>query len=91
VQSAAAGLAVRRPPARVAENTMKFAVGTLLTSLGVFRRAEGAAAWWPAGDATIAGPLAFSLAVSLAAVAIPRRTARPAAPDAEPAATIEVR
>jgi CheY-like chemotaxis protein len=86
---AGAGVAVRRPLARVPENTMKFAVGTLLTSFGVFWGAEGVGAHWPAGDGAILGLLTFTLAVSLAAVAILRRTARPATPEAEPA-TIEV-
>jgi uncharacterized membrane protein len=86
---AGAGVAVRRPLARVPENTMKFAVGTLLTSFGVFWGAEGVGAHWPAGDGAILGLLTFTLAVSLAAVAILRRTARPATPEAEPA-TIEM-
>src|SRR5947208_1544021 len=46
---AAAGLAVRKPLARVPENTLKYAVGILLTSLGTFWAAEGMGASWP-GD-----------------------------------------
>ena len=38
----AAGLALRAPLARVPENGMKFAVGVLLTSFGLFWGAEGA-------------------------------------------------
>jgi uncharacterized membrane protein len=48
-----AGLAVRAPLARVPENTMKFAVGVLLTSFGVFWGAEGAGASWPGGEAAL--------------------------------------
>ena len=44
---AIAGIAVRAPLARVPENTMKFAVGIMLTSFGIFWGAEGAGAAWP--------------------------------------------
>jgi uncharacterized membrane protein len=87
---AGAGVLVRRPLARVPENTMKFAVGTLLTSFGIFWGAEGAGAHWPGADSAILGLLAFTLTVSVAAVAILRRTRRPARPQPEPAASIEV-
>src|SRR5690348_15263336 len=52
-----AGVAVRQPLARVPENTMKFAVGALLTSFGMFWGAEGAGAHWPGADAAILGLL----------------------------------
>ena len=39
---AAVGVAARAPLARVPENTMKFAVGVMLTSFGMFWGAEGA-------------------------------------------------
>jgi uncharacterized membrane protein len=48
-----AGVAVRAPLARVPENTMKFAVGVMLTSFGMFWGAEGAGASWPGGDAAL--------------------------------------
>src|SRR5262249_16281763 len=44
---AGVGVAVRAPLSRVPENTMKFAVGVMLTSFGVFWGAEGAGASWP--------------------------------------------
>jgi uncharacterized membrane protein len=47
------GLAVRAPLARVPENTMKFAVGVLLCSFGMFWSAEGAGSHWPGGDAAL--------------------------------------
>ena len=71
---AAAGLAVRAPLARVPENAMKFAVGVMLTSFGVFWGAEGAGAHWPGSDAAL---LAIVPAVALYAtvlVALLRRT-----------------
>ncbi len=48
----AAGFALRAPLAKVPENTLKFSVGILLTSFGIFWGAEGSAgiaARWP-GD-----------------------------------------
>ncbi len=48
-----AGIAVRAPLARVPENAMKFAVGVMLSSFGMFWGAEGAGASWPGGDAAL--------------------------------------
>jgi uncharacterized membrane protein len=48
-----AGVAARAPLARVPENAMKFAVGVMLTSFGMFWGAEGAGAHWPGGDAAL--------------------------------------
>jgi uncharacterized membrane protein len=60
-----AGLAVHAPLARVPENTLKFAVGVMLTSFGIFWGAEGAGAHWPGDDAAllviIPGVLLFSI------------------------------
>ena len=50
---AAAGVAVRAPLARVPENTMKFVVGVMLASFGIFWGAEGAGARWPGNDASL--------------------------------------
>jgi uncharacterized membrane protein len=75
----ATGVAVRAPLARVPENTMKFAVGAMLTTFGVFWAGEGAGAHWPGSDAALLGLLAFTLLVALGAVAVLRR-ARRAAP-----------
>jgi uncharacterized membrane protein len=50
---AAVGFAVRAPLARVPENTMKFVVGIMLTSFGVFWGGEGAGAHWPGSDAAL--------------------------------------
>jgi uncharacterized membrane protein len=49
----AVGFAVRSPLAQVPENTMKFAVGTMLTSFGVFWSTEGAGAHWPGSDTSL--------------------------------------
>jgi uncharacterized membrane protein len=69
----ATGFAVKAPLARVPENTMKFAVGAMLTSFGVFWGAEGAGVEWPGGDAALLGVLGYVLLVALAAVYVLRR------------------
>jgi uncharacterized membrane protein len=50
---AGAGVAVRAPLSRVPENTMKFVVGVMLTSFGMFWGAQGAGAEWPGNDAAL--------------------------------------
>jgi uncharacterized membrane protein len=68
-----AAVLVRAPLARVPENTMKFAVGTLLTSFGTFWGTEGAGAPWPGGDAALLALIPAVLAVCLGMVAVLRR------------------
>jgi uncharacterized membrane protein len=87
---AGVGVAVRQPLARVPENTMKFAVGSLLTSFGMFWGAEGAGAHWPGADGAILALLAFTVLVALLAVAILRRGTGPTRPVPAPADSIEV-
>lgn len=50
---AAVGFAVKAPLSRVPENTLKFVVGVMLTSFGMFWGAEGAGAHWPGNDAAL--------------------------------------
>ena len=73
----AAGLAVHAPLGRVPENTLKFAVGVMLTSFGTFWGAEGAGAHWPGGDGALLAivPATLLFAVSLVAT-LRRRGAR---------------
>ncbi|HEY2335737.1 MAG TPA: hypothetical protein VGH58_12120 [Solirubrobacterales bacterium] len=47
------GLAARAPLARVPENSMKFVVGVLLTTFGLFWGVEGAGASWPGNEAAL--------------------------------------
>ena len=63
-----AGAALRKPLARVPENTMKFIVGIMLTSFGIFWGAEGAGALWPGKDLSILGIIAFLLILSYALI-----------------------
>jgi uncharacterized membrane protein len=69
----AVGFAVRAPLARVPENAMKFAVGVMLTSFGMFWSAEGAGAHWPGGDAALLVIIPVLALASLAMVATLRR------------------
>ena len=64
----AAALAIHRPLSRVPENTLKFAVGVMLSAFGVFWLGEGLGVPWPGGDLAILAFVAMFLAVALAAV-----------------------
>ena len=77
---AGVGVAVRAPLARVPENTMKFVVGIMLTSFGIFWGAEGAGAIWPGADAALLGVVPAVAAFALVLVVVLRRaTGEPAA------------
>src|SRR5437660_3234037 len=65
---AAVGLALRRPLARVPENTLKFTVGVMLSAFGVFWTGEGLGVPWPGEDLAILGFAALFLIVAVAAV-----------------------
>lgn len=68
-----AGAVVRGPLSRVPENVLKFAVGVMLTSFGIFWGAEGAGVVWPASDAALVVIVVVVAAYSLGAVAFLRR------------------
>ena len=63
-----AGLVLHRPLSQVPENTLKFAVGLMLTSFGIFWTGEGLGAGWPGQDAVLIGIFTILLVFSLAAV-----------------------
>src|SRR5882672_7363473 len=77
---AAVGFAVRRPLARVPENTLKFTVGVMLSAFGVFWTGEGLGVPWPGEDLAILGFAALFLIAALAAVRLVRSPAVEAAP-----------
>jgi uncharacterized membrane protein len=70
---AGVGFVVHRPLARVPENTLKFAVGVILSAFGVFWTGEGLGVAWPGADLAIVGFAVLFLIVGLASVAFLRR------------------
>jgi len=70
---AVAGVVVRKPLARVPENTLKYAVGIILTSLGTFWAAEGMGAAWPFDFVSILFLAAAYFGASQLAVLLVRR------------------
>jgi uncharacterized membrane protein len=64
----AAGVLAQGPLSRVPENTIKFAVGLLLTSFGCFWGAEGAGVDWPGDEVSLLGVIAFFVVLSFALV-----------------------
>jgi uncharacterized membrane protein len=61
----AVGVAVRGPLERVPENTLKFVVGVLLTSFGIFWGGEGAGVEWPGSELAILALAGFVGLVSV--------------------------
>ena len=70
---AATGLVVRKPLAQVPENTLKYAVGVILTTLGTFWAAEGMGATWPLDFVSVLGIAAVYFGASRVAVMLIRR------------------
>jgi uncharacterized membrane protein len=69
---AAAGVVAHAPLSRVPENTLKFGVGVMLTSFGIFWGAEGAGSHWPGGDAALLAIVPATLGCALGMVAVLR-------------------
>jgi len=59
------GALVRHPLSRVPENTLKFAVGVMLTSFGTFWAGEGVGIDWPGADGALAALIVLTVAWSL--------------------------
>jgi uncharacterized membrane protein len=69
---AGAGAWLRRPLSQLPETELKFTVGVLLTTFGVFFVGEGLGLEWPEGDAALVGLLAITATASLTAVRVLR-------------------
>jgi uncharacterized membrane protein len=67
------GLAVRAPLSKVPENTVKFTVGIMLTSFGIFWGAEGAGVSWPGNDAALLAIVVVTALGALASAAAMKR------------------
>jgi uncharacterized membrane protein len=68
----AIGVALHRPLERVPENAMKFLVGTMLTTFGIFWIGEGAGVRWWGDDVSVALLAAVIFAASLISVRVLR-------------------
>ncbi|HZK74379.1 MAG TPA: hypothetical protein VFD88_10285 [Clostridia bacterium] len=75
---AAMGLVVRKPLAQVPENTLKYAVGLILTSLGTFWVSEGMGATWPLDFVSVFGIAVIYFGASRVAVMLIQRRPVPA-------------
>jgi uncharacterized membrane protein len=71
----AVGVAIHKPLAKVPENTLKFAVGVMLSSFGVFWTGEGLGIHWPGQDAILIGFAAVFLVAGLITATMLRRPA----------------
>ncbi len=69
----AAGVVLRTPLSRVPENSLKFVVGAMLTTFGLFWSVEGLGIDWPLEDGAIPLILAYVLACAALLVAALRR------------------
>jgi uncharacterized membrane protein len=69
----AIGAIMRRPLARLPENTLKFAVGVILCAFGVFWTGEGLGIAWPGADLMILFFGAAFLIVAMTAVRLVRQ------------------
>ncbi len=70
------GLAIHKPLSRVPENTLKFVVGLLLSSFGVFWLGEGLGFPWPGEDISLLVILMAFIAVSWSGVGLARAARR---------------
>ena len=70
---AALGFVLHRPFTRVPENTLKFAVGVMLSAFGVFWIGEGLNVPWPGEDIAIPVFAALFLLVALSVIVLTRR------------------
>ena len=77
------------PLSRVPENTMKFSVGIMLTSFGVFWGAEGAGVSWPGNDAALLAIIPATVLVALGYVGLLRRVHAAAAEASTDAVPVE--
>ena len=67
------GAALRRPLTQVPENTLKFAVGLMMTAFGIFWTGEGLGLVWPGADFVLIAFLVLVGGVSRALVLAKRR------------------
>jgi Ca2+/H+ antiporter, TMEM165/GDT1 family len=66
-------VAVHRPLTRVPENTLKFAVGVVISAFGIYWTGEGLGVAWPGQDLALPAIAAGLLIVALVGVRVARR------------------
>jgi uncharacterized membrane protein len=71
----AIGVVVHKPLSRVPENTLKFVVGVMLSTFGVFWTGEGLGVEWPGGDLALLGIGLLFLATAAVSAMTARRVA----------------
>ena len=67
------GFKVHQPLSKVPENTLKFVVGIMLTSFGIFWGTEGAGVHWPGSDSALFGVIALIALTAFSQVTLLRR------------------
>ena len=70
------GIMLHRPLTRVPENSLKLAVGVILSAFGLFWIGEGLGLTWPGGDVVILGFIAGLLTIALFAVGLLQKQQR---------------
>jgi len=70
------GIIIHKPLSRVPENTLKFAVGVILSSFGIFWTGEGLGITWPGQDAVLLVFATLFLALGLALAGKLRRASQ---------------
>jgi uncharacterized membrane protein len=78
---ATSGVALKAPLSRVPENALKFVVGVMLTSFGLFWGGEGVHAHWPGGEAALLVVIPAVAVFAIATVASLRHFLAADAPD----------
>ena len=70
-----AGIVIHQPLSRVPENTLKFGVGVMLSSFGVFWTGEGLGVEWPGADLALLVLVVAFLVTGIATASLLRRPA----------------
>jgi len=81
---AVAAVAVHRPLARVPENTLKFAVGIVISAFGIYWTGEGLGVAWPGHDLALLAIVGGLLGCALLGVRLAKRPLAVAATEARP-------
>jgi uncharacterized membrane protein len=80
----ALGFAIHRPLTRVPENALKFGVGVVIVSFGIFWIGEGLSLAWPGGDLAVIAIIACVFVLAYLCAAGYRRQSRRIRHDAPP-------